>query len=76
MKYRIIEEIDGIGHSVFYAQYEELSFFFKNPKWVYVHDIFVHYKARKQFGDAKQALRHVKRCYAPVTSKIVQEGEL
>ena len=74
MKYRIIEEIDGLGNSVFYAQYEELSLFLKKPKWVYEMD-----GARfciQRFDSPASALRELKRYRTPKKVNVVQEGDL
>ena len=72
MKYRIIEEIDGVGCSVFYAQYETKTLFGKKWEMVYDHFLF----SDKRFISTREALQYLKKYVAPKTSNIVQEGDL
>jgi len=76
VKYRIIQEIDGLGNSVFYAQYEVQSRFGK-PKWMYEENIGrTGYLGPQRFETAASALRELKRYRAPKKINIVDEGEL
>jgi hypothetical protein len=81
MRYRIIEETDGVGMSTFYAQVEVKGIF--RLKWKDVRKIDVMkmsqygiYSYTREFDSATEALHFVKKHYAPKTRIFVEEGEL
>ncbi len=77
MKYRIIEEIDGLDHSVFFAQYEIQTIITGRTKWVYENDYSMgHTLGPQRFETAEAALKELKKCHTPKKINIVQEGEL
>lgn len=72
MKYRIIEEIDGTGVSVFYAQYTTINWRGKDV-W---NDVCVGGNTREKFNTAEEAKFFLMKFYAPKVVNILEEGTL
>ena len=73
MKYQIIEEIDGVGSTVFYAAFE-VKGMFGRTRMATVYDS-MHMRDRK-FTSSAEAKTYLKRHYAEKTVRVVEEGIL
>lgn len=81
MKYRIIEEVDCVGDSVFYGQYERRTWYGK-VVWEYVKTSFLDHEGviflKCRFNSVEEARDYIKKHLPKLAKveKVVEEGVL